>query len=513
MQGLSGDSGATLEAMTSVRATGARSSRESRVLTPLPAPVLAILLGLAALLSAFSGRYGYHRDELYFRIASENLAWGYIDQPPLTPALARLSTAVFGDTLPGLRVMATLLTVASVAVLVLIARELGGGRRAQLLTAGCAAGSSVVLAFGHLLATASVDLLLWLVFSLLALRLLRSGDQRWFAPLGLALGVGLLNKYLIALLAVSLLVAVAIVGPRAVLRSWWLAAGVLLALLIAAPNLWWQASNGWPQLEVARGLAEDGAQNRALFVPLQLVYLSPLFVPIWVAGIVQLWRSPDLRWARSVVVAYVGMAGCVLALGGKSYYVLPLLLVLLAAGTPSVVRAVSGRVLTAVVVVAAAVNVVAALPVLPPSALGPVDAMNAEQGAQVGWESLTATVAQAWVTIPPDERGSALIYTTNYGEAGAITRHGPAYGLPAAYSAHMSYADWGPPSDALSGPVVVVAHERNRAANRYFTECEFVAAIDNGFGLDNGEQGIWVRVCAGPTAPWAELWPALRHTS
>lgn len=142
------------------------------------------------------------------------------------------------------------------------------------------------------------------------MRLLRTGDPRWFLSLGLVVGVGLLNKYLIALLAAGLLVAVAIVGPRVVLRSPWLVDGVLLALLVAAPNLWWQVRNGWPQLEVASGLAaEDGGENRAPFVSLQLVYLSPLFVPICAAGIVRLWRSPDLRWARSVVVAYVGLAG------------------------------------------------------------------------------------------------------------------------------------------------------------------------------------------------------------
>ncbi|MBA3252233.1 MAG: glycosyltransferase family 39 protein, partial [Geodermatophilaceae bacterium] len=315
--------------MTTARSAGVHGSPE---LSAVPVrPVALIVLAQVVLLTALSGRYGYHRDELYFRIAGEQLAWGYVDQPPLTPLLAKLSTAAFGDSLVGLRVVASLLAAASVLVLVLIARELGGSRRALLLTAGCAAGSAIVFALGHMLATASADLFLWLLFSWLALRLLRTGDPRWFVPLGLVLGVGLLNKYLIGLLAFGLLVAVAIVGPRVVLRSWWFAGGALLALAVAAPNLWWQIAQGWPQWEVAAGLAaEDGAENRALFVPLQLVYLSPLFVPLWVAGAVRIWRTAELRWARSVVVAYVLLAGCVLALGGKSYYVLPLLLVLLA---------------------------------------------------------------------------------------------------------------------------------------------------------------------------------------
>lgn len=500
--------------MTTVRAPASTGSLRPPSLSPVPVrAVLPIMLGLAVVLAAFSGRYGYHRDELYFRVAGEHLAWGYIDQPSLTPVLARWGTAVFGDSLVGLRVVAVLMAVAAVGVLVLIARELGGGGPAQVLTAGCGAGSGIVLALGHMLSTATGDLLLWLVFSLLTLRLLRTGDPRWLVPLGAVLGVGLLNKDLIALLAVALLAAVAAVGPRAVLRSRWLAVGIVLALALVAPNLWWQAGHGWPQLAVAQGLAaEDGGENRALFVPLQLVLISPLFVPVWVVGIVRLWRAPELRWARGFVVAYVAMAACVLALGGKSYYVLPLLLVFLAAGAEPAVQRVPRRALAALVVGGAAVNVVVTLPVLPPSALGPVIAVNAEQGEQLGWPSLTATVARAWASIPPDQRGAAVLFTANYGEAGALDRYGPDYGLPPAYSGHMSYADWGPPPDARSGPVVVVAAEQNRAANRYFVGCELFAAIDNGYGWGNDEQGTWVRVCSGTTRPWSQLWPLLRHT-
>ena len=91
--------------------------------------------------------------------------------------------------------------------------------------------------------------------------------------------------------------------------------------------------------------------------------------------------------------------------------------------------------------------VVVTLPVLPVSALTPVLAVNKEQGEQVGWRELTASVARAWAQAGP----AAVIFTRNYGQAGAVERFGPELGLPQPYSGHMSYAEWGPPPDSARG--------------------------------------------------------------
>ncbi|GAA4497624.1 glycosyltransferase family 39 protein [Actinoallomurus oryzae] len=478
-------------------------------------PVAGVVVGLAAVLSALSPRYGFHRDELYFLVAGRHPAWGYVDQPPLTPLVARGATALFGDTPAGLRIAATLACAATVLVTALIARELNGGRRAQVFAALAAAVSGFVLAVGHMVSTATFDLLAWLVVAWLALGLLRTGgDGRRWLVLGAVVGLAALNKYLVVMLAVALLLAVLAVGPRSALRGPWPVAAVVIAAVIAAPNLWWQATHGWPQLTVAGGIsADDGAENRALFVPLQIVYLSPFLVPVWIAGIRRLWRDPELRWARAVVVAYPLLCVVVVASGGKPYYALPLLLVLTAAGCEPLARWTRGRLRTAVVVVAGALAAVTSglvsLPLLPPSALAPANALNEEQGEQVGWQALTSAVAAQWSAIPPAERAHAVIFAENYGEHGAIARYGPRHGLPMPYSGHMSDADWGPPPDSATGPVVLVYQDGDEDVDRFFTGCRTRSRVAT--GTDNEERGAHVDVCSGTTGPWSAMWPRLRH--
>ncbi|GAB93810.1 ArnT family glycosyltransferase [Gordonia rhizosphera] len=496
-------------------ATGATAPTRTRGLPAFAArEVLVIAAAMAVVLVALSGRYGYHRDELYFLQAGRRPAWGYVDQPPLTPMLARLSTAVFGDTTVGLRVVPMLLTVVTVIVAALITRELGGGRGPQILTAAAVATSSMVLSVGHMLATPTTDTLIWLVICLLTLRLLRTKDPRWYLAIGLVVGVGVLNKVLVLLLAAGLVGSILAVGPRRVLASWWLLAGVGVALLVASPTILWQAAHDWPQFTVARGISEDdGVENRIMFVPGQLIYLAPPYAVLWLAGMWRLWRDHEFRWARALPVTYVLLAVLMLIVGGKPYYLIGLLIALLAAGSEPVLGWFGRRGLTWVVVAAVAVSAVisaaATLPVWPRTAVNPVNAINREQGEQIGWPELTRSVAEVFDGLP--DRSHAAIFTSNYGEAGAIDRFGPDLGLPRAYSGHMSYADWGSPDDAMTGPVVIVRFPDNTEIVEDFTDCHTVAHVDNGDNVDNTEQGAAVDVCTGPHAPWSQLWPQLRH--
>ncbi|GGU06966.1 hypothetical protein GCM10010289_30310 [Streptomyces violascens] len=480
---------------------------------------------LFAVLIALSGRYGFHRDELYFLLAGRHPAWGYVDQPPLTPLLARAGTAVFGASPTGLRVLPALLSSCSVVLTALLARELGARRGGQVLAAACCACSGYVLAMGHLLSTSTFDLTAELGVLLLTLRLLRTRDSRWWPALGAVIGVTLLNKQLVLSMLLALLVALPAARPwretgrrpcpgKARLLLGPLLA-LLLALLISAPTLWWQATHGWPELKVARVLSHvDGVSGRLLFLPLQLLQFSPILVPVAVVGLRQLLRDDELRWARPVAVAYPVLCVLVLVGGGKPYYPLPLLLAVTAAGCEPVVRRVrrSWRVLTPLLLLAAATSALAALPVLPVSAVAVTNAVDIDQGEQVGWPPFTRAIAAAWTSIPTAQRAHATLLTSNYGEAGALSRYGSAYGLPTAYSGHMSLYEWGPPPDGDDGPVLLVEQaDGQHRLEQPFSDCHTVTRIDNGLGIDNQEQHALVVLCTGAHRPWSVLWPSLRE--
>lgn len=477
-------------------------------------PVGIVVAVQVAVATALSWRYGFHRDEMYYVAAGKRLDWGYVDQPPITPLLARLSTAVFGDTPMGLRVVSTLIGAATVVLVALVARELGAGRTAQWVSAAAAALSGYVLVVTHMLSTTSVDMLIWVGLGLAVMRLLRTGDRRWWLAVGAIIGVGLANKWLIPLMVSGLAVGILVFGPRSVLRGWWLWLGVLVALVIFAPVLVWQGQHHFPLLTVASGIsADDGPENRITFVPLQLAYLSPVLVPVWITGIRQMWRLP---WGRAFAVAYPVVCVELLVLGGKPYYSLPLLLLLVPAGMEPTLRWLSqSRVRRGVTGTLAAIGVVASLiigmPVLPASALNPLLGLNKEQGEQYGWPELTATVARAWQEIPADQRATAVIFVASYGETSAIEHYGPEHGLPRPYSGHMSYADWGAPPDTMTGPVLLVGYPSDSDVHGYLPGCHVVATIDNGIGLKNEEQGKVVSLCPTPGQPWSRIWPNLRH--
>jgi 4-amino-4-deoxy-L-arabinose transferase-like glycosyltransferase len=212
--------------------------------------------GVVVLLISVAGRYGFHRDELYFVVAGRRLDWGYVDQPPLTPLIARISETLGGTSPVAIRVLPALAIGGVILLTAAIARRFGAGARGQLFAAIAAGGAGFALAVGHLLSTATFDYFLWTAAIWLLIGLLDGDDERRWVALGLVVGIGMQNKHLIGLLAVAVLASVLATAQRKVLAGIWPWVGASVAIVIALPNLLWQLSNDFPQLEMARALAE-----------------------------------------------------------------------------------------------------------------------------------------------------------------------------------------------------------------------------------------------------------------
>jgi 4-amino-4-deoxy-L-arabinose transferase-like glycosyltransferase len=419
-----------------------------RALTGRPVLLVAVATGAVLLLTA--GRYGYHRDELYFLQAGRHLAWGYPDQPPLVPAVARAMAALAPDSLVALRMPSALIAVAVVLLAGLMAQCLGARRGGQVLSAAATALSGLVLAMGHLLSTATFDLLGWTVLTYLLLRLLRGAGDRWWLLVGVVAGVTLLANVLVAFLLVGFAVSVLLVGPRVLLRSpgpW--VAGIVAGLL-GLPYLLWQAGHGWPQLDVAANIAHGGSGTsspRLMFLPLVVLQLGPWLLPLWWCGLVRLWRDASLR---SLATTFALLLVTFLVAGGKPYYLAGLFPLLLAAGAQPFLDRVRRPWVAPALLALSAPAVLVVLPLLPVRSVGPVVGVNYDAGETIGWPQLVRQVATVHRSLP---EGTAIL-TGNYGQAGAIDRYGPAFGLPRAFSGHNGYAAWGRPPAAV--PVLAV---------------------------------------------------------
>jgi hypothetical protein len=473
-------------------------------------PVAIAAAALAVLLTATSAGYGFHRDELYFRMLPP--AWGYIDQPPLIPWLARTFASVV-DQPWFLRIPATLAAVASVVVLALVTREVGGGRVAQTLSAWTVTAGSFTLADGHVLLTSTVDLVVWPLVCLFALKAVRR-DPRWWLATGGVLGLASYNRLLVSLLAAGLALGLAVLGPRRVFRSGWLWSGVAIAAILAAPNVAYQVLNNWPQLQMGAALGRhNGSQVRVLMWPYLLLLVGPVFAPVAVAGIVAPFRRPEWRDLRWVVVALPVVVLATFVGGAQVYYPLGIMAVLVAIGWAWIARRYQRVPRGWVVAIAAnaAVSALIGLPLVPISVLPstPIGAINQVSRDSIGWPVYTEQVAN----VVRDARAAGLdpvIVTGNYGEAGAIARYGPGDGIGSTvYSGQNSLGDNAPPASARD--VVFVGWEPLGQLPAAFASCRIAATLDNGVGVDNEEQGRKIAVCSGRTVPWDQLWPRLKH--
>jgi 4-amino-4-deoxy-L-arabinose transferase-like glycosyltransferase len=468
-----------------------------------------------AVLLATASRYGYHRDELYFIVAGGHPAFGYPDQPPLVPLLSWALNAI-AHSLLLLRTPSALVAGATTVLAATIAREVGGGRRAQLIAAGCAAVSGFALAVAHLVSTTTPDLLSTTLLGWLAVRAV-ARNERWpLLAAGVVVGIGVEAKPQVGLVAVVMAASLLALGPRRPLRSPWALAGAGCAVAIVAPYVIWQAQHGWPQLTVARNIAGSQEGGRAGFIPFQLVMVSPLLVPVWIAGLRAPFRRSGWRDLRFVPATYFAMAVLYLVGDGHAYYLASLYPLLLGLGAPSAAdwtlrAAHRTRWLIAAIVVSGGFSAVIALPLLPERDLqgSVVIALNSAQQDTVGWPQFVHTVARAWRALPERERRHTAIFASNYGEGGAIDLLGRALGLPRAYSGHNGFSEWGEPPAADTHALLLGYNDPAQAAPD-FAACRTLATVDDGVALNNQEQGLPVMECR-TTRSWAVMWPGLRH--
>ena len=488
-------------------------------------PLAGIAFAKLALHLATARGYGLFRDEFYYLASTNHLAWGYVEHPPLSIALLGLSRALLGDSLIATRFLPALAGAATVFIAGLIVRELGGGRRAELLAALAVLIMPTYLAMGHFFSMNGFDIFFWAALSWIAVRALLHDRSRSWLGFGVLAGIGLMNKVSVGFLAFGLSVGLVLTSQRSHLLRPWLWLGGIIALLIFLPHLVWQVQYDWPTLEFqANARAEKNLPVSAFdFAGEQVLMANPVTLPLWLAGLGGLLFSRRFARLRPLGFVYPILFVLFATQAGKTYYLTPSYTLLFAAGAVVVEPALAWRrwvapTLATSFVIAGMAILPIAVPVLPPESLiaytrgigiTPPRFEKHEHGVlpQIfadmhGWQELIDTVERVAASLPAGERRRAVVLATNYGEAGALDVLGPARGLPPVVSGHNSYWLW--PPESLDGPVIALRRSREEL-EPWFESVERVDTIQCRWCMPYQNDSP-VHVVRGLKLPLEEFW-------
>ena len=498
-------------------------------------PILIILFSAVALLVHLltNGRYGYFRDELYYVACGQHLAFGYVDQPPLSILLLRLSELLLGSSLFAIRLLPALAGAATVAITGLITRELGG--RAWAIALACAGSLCALfnLAVGNFFSMNAFEPLFWMGCMYLLVRIINGGSPTLWLWFGVLVGLGLENKHSTVFFAAGVCIALLLTPERRHFAEKWIWFGGLIAFAVALPNILWQVRHHWPTYELLSNIARSDkniALSPAQFIVQQIVFMNPGTLPLWLAGLCWVFGSRDGRRYMALGIVYVVLLGEFIILHGKSYYLAPAYPMLFAAGGVTVERVFVNRLrwfkpgLLVLIVAAGALLAPLVVPILPPGKLvaymrtiglqlprtetshtAPLPQIFADQ---FGWREMVASVGHVYNHLRPEDKKRAAIFCQNYGEAGAIDFFGPQFGLPSAISGHQNYFLWGPRD--WTGEVALVLDTHDDNEREQFASVEDLGQIVSSPWAMPFERRMHIYLCHDLKANVRDFWPRVK---
>lgn len=476
-------------------------------------PVLVVAGTVVVVLLLVSDRFGFFSDELYFIAAGKHPAWGYVDQPPLVPLLAQGIEHLTGGSLVALRTVPALGAGTGVVIAALAARELGGGRLAQLLAALVYGLAPFVLMTGHVLATGGLDINLATCTVFLLLRWIRVRDDRLLLWIGVVTAVEVQVKYVSVSFWVVFLICALFLGPRDILRRPRLWTGAAVVTLSALPGLVWQARHDWPQIEMTKVIAQevrDAGAGGFGFIGAVLSICGFAGVVFFVYGMVRLLRSSAYRAYRSLAWSILGVALVYAISDGRAYYLAGYLVVPLAAAAVAF-EGKAGRPLWKWLSVPVALLSLGLVPIMLP--MYPASALNHSPDGlskdTFGWPDMADTVAGVYRALPDGTRRNTVVVTDGYSQASALDRYGPARHLPPVYSGHRGYWYFGRPADSVTTVIYVGADKPY--LDRYFDTVRKAGTVDNRLHVSNLNRGQVIWLCEGPRQPWSRLWQSFYH--
>jgi hypothetical protein len=474
--------------------------------------------------------YGFFGDELYTIALSRHLAFGYVDLPPLTPALVALSRAVLGESLFTMHIVPALAGSATLVLVCLMTKEFGGKLFAVALSA---LGFIVVplwLGLDSIFCYDSIDQLVLAAFLYTLVRFLRTGNRKLWILLGFSAGIACMTKVTILFLGPGFLVALLVSKYRRDLLTPWPWLGAILCLVVITPYLLWQVANHWPTLEywTNYGTARVYQASITEYLANILIYMNPLLLPLWIVGLYRIFRPFGGTSYAFLGMLFIVTLVLMFLLHAAARMLAELFIPLLAAGAVFVEEKLAGRRWGKVMKIAATAYLLAAgifviptsLPIIPadqlpaladtfnsgyrPKDFNGATSQNPLLSGRLKWDELVQDVAKVHDELPPHDRAIAGIYADWYSSAGAIDLLGPKYGLPHAVSGALTYYLWGP---GYSWEVMIVVTDKSNELAVFFEECELKATAQYEYDAPVGRPNIYV--CRKPKVSADKIWSSL----
>ena len=495
-----------------------------------PLLLIAFCYFTALISLSLLSQYGYFRDELYYLSCAKRLAFGYVDHPPLAPFLLWLNGLLFGNSLTAIRLLPALAGAATIYLTGLVTRELGGDRFSQTLAAVTMAIVPVFLVIDSFYSMNAFEPLILTACLLLLIKLVRQDNPRYWPWIGLLVGIGLLNKHTFAVYLAVLLAAMLLTPLRKyfVTKLFWL--GGLIALAVFAPNLIWQVQNHLISLEFYHNINiyKNIPTPPLPFIMTQVLSYHPLTFPIWLAGLGYFFFSAKGKPYRSFGYLFL-FTFLFFLLSGSSRpdRVGPVYPVAFAGGA-ILIESWFNKLrwpwlkVTAIafLIIAGLIIALTVMPVLSPPqlvkynqalGLGPQE-FEAGQRPEIpqlladrlGWEKMAQDMSQAFQQLTADEKSQAIIFASNYGEAGSLEFYGPKYGLPRVISGHNSYWLWGYGKEAAT--VIITIGIPKEDLLKAFESVAYSGVTHTYKYAMAYENQLPIYICRKPRVPLAEIW-------
>lgn len=498
---------------------------------------ILVLLSLFKFLLHFivnaNGAYGFFRDEFYYIACSNHLAWGYVDQPPFSILMLKISRFFLGDSLIAIRFLPAVLGALTVFITGKITKEMGGGIFSRAAAAVCVIIAPVYLAMNSYYSMNSFDIFFWALSFYVLILIIKNNKKKFWYLLGVIIGLGLMNKISILWLGAGLFTGLIFTSHRRLLltKEPWIA--FVIAGLIFLPHIIWQINNNYPTLEFMQNALHDKyvLQSPVDFFKSMVLMANPVTFPIWILGLYYLVFNKSIKSFRLLGIIFLAVLLILLVNpSSKASYLSAAFPVLFSGGCLYIEKLLEKKKIfwpKPVVIVLLSLSIWVAplvMPILPVEkyikfarAVGmkPSTSEKKELGElpqffadMFGWQQMTETIKNVYDKLSTEEKKQCVIFCGNYGEAGAINFYGQKDDLAPAVSGHNNFYLWGPVRKNAS--VVIVLGSRKQSLDKIFQEVIPADTLRLKYAMPyENNQPVWI--CKHPYDSLNKIWATTKH--